>query len=466
MTTPLVSIVIRTKNEERWIAHCLEAILKQEIGDFEIILVDNASTDHTLAIAQRFPLAAIVTIDRYLPGLALNMGIRRSSGRYIVCLSAHCIPQNERWLSSLLAGFENDHVAGVYGRQLPLPYSTSVDKRDLLTIFGADRRVQLKDYFFHNANSMLRREMWERFPFDEAATNLEDRIWGKAVIDAGYRLVYEPEAAVYHQHGINQNNDPERARGVAAILEAVEADIAATLPAFLRPENSKVAAIVPVLGELRTLYGRDLFSELLAELRTSRYVHSITAISENPKVRALAEAAGVRFLTRPEHLSAADKTLGDVLAYALREVEAAGEYPESVLFANYLYPFRPQNLFDELVLEARWKGLETVFPGYVDYSDHWLIDGDGNFQRVSESPRQGGGAPRVYRSLYGLGCVVSAAVVRQGLLVGNQVGILPVRDHIFTLRLTDAPPEPRAFAEADPTSPLSQTQIFLKEFRP
>ena len=42
---PLVSIIIRTYNEERWIGFCLEAISRQTYTNYEIILVDNKSTD-------------------------------------------------------------------------------------------------------------------------------------------------------------------------------------------------------------------------------------------------------------------------------------------------------------------------------------------------------------------------------------------------------------------------------------
>jgi len=90
---PKISIIIRTKNEEDWISHCLEMIFKQDVQDFEVILVDNNSSDNTVQIAQRYPLAKIINIKNFLPGLALNMGIRESKGEYIVCLSAHCIPK-------------------------------------------------------------------------------------------------------------------------------------------------------------------------------------------------------------------------------------------------------------------------------------------------------------------------------------------------------------------------------------
>ena len=149
---PEVSIIIRTKNEERWISHCLSMVFNQDFKDFEVILVDNASTDYTVEVAKRYPLARVVNIDKFLPGLALNEGIRASSGRIIVCLSGHCVPKATDWLSTLLANFTNDPaLAGVYGRQLPVSFTDPIDKRDMLIVFGQDRRVQVKDYFFHKS---------------------------------------------------------------------------------------------------------------------------------------------------------------------------------------------------------------------------------------------------------------------------------------------------------------------------
>ena len=55
-STPLVSIIVRTKNEERWIDHCLSAIATQSIRDYEIILVDNNSDDNSVKIAKKYNL--------------------------------------------------------------------------------------------------------------------------------------------------------------------------------------------------------------------------------------------------------------------------------------------------------------------------------------------------------------------------------------------------------------------------
>ena len=245
----MISVIIRTKNEERWIRPCLEGVLNQRVDQpVEVVLVDNASTDSTVERAMAVcPDLKLVEISEFLPGLALDEGIRAATGDYFVCLSAHCPPVDERWLANLLRNLDDPKVAGVYGRQVPTRFTSAMDKRDLLLTFGLDRKVQIRDTFFHNANSMMSRAVWERFPFDEAVTNIEDRLWGRQVIDAGCCIVYEPDAAVYHHHGIHQNNRADRVRNVVRIMEdhmpEVHPDV---LGGPFDPERLEVAALIPL----------------------------------------------------------------------------------------------------------------------------------------------------------------------------------------------------------------------------
>ena len=271
---PKISIIIRTKNEEKWISHCLKSVFDQKINaTLEVIVVDNKSTDHTLEIAKRFPIKKFVEIEDFIPGKAINDGIRASSGDYIVCLSAHCIPQSDIWLKKLLINFDNNKIAGVYGRQLPLTYTDPVDKRDLLIVFGLDKRIQRKDYFFHNANSMIPRSIWEKFPFDENVTNIEDRVWGKKIIDNGFNIVYEPEASVYHHHGLHHGNTNERARKIVSIMEKVDCDSISKKPNFMSIEKINIAAVIPVIGDLvLNSSSCDSFKLVVDQLKKSKYV--------------------------------------------------------------------------------------------------------------------------------------------------------------------------------------------------
>ena len=429
---PKASIIIRTKNEEQWVKYCLKIVHAQSFKDFEVILVDNDSKDATVKVAQREGITRVVTIGEYRPGHALNRGIDLSSSDYIVCLSAHCIPQDERWLETLLGGFESEQVAGVYGRQIPVSFSTDYDKRDLLIIFGLDRRVQVKDYFFHNANSAIRRDIWEKIPFDNEATNIEDRIWAKAVISAGYHLVYEPDAVVYHHHGVHQNLDLNRVKSIVSILEKVEPAIHVnSLPETMKPEAAHIAAVCPVLGEIRYHNKDNLLERVVNELNSSRYVNSIYFLSENPEVKAAAIKLGVQFIQRPDCLFPPDKTVEDVLQFAFLEIEERGEFPDAVLYANYLFPRRPTGFFDRLVEELQYKGLDTVFGGLPDYDNYWIetpgegfgIIGDGMKPRASKRP--------LYRALYGLGTIAASPQVRRGTLIGKKIGIIIVDDSTY-----------------------------------
>lgn len=421
----LISIIIRTKNEERWIAPCLQAVFSQDHKEVEVIVVDNHSTDKTVEKAKRFPVN-VVQVDDYLPGKALNVGFKAASGEYIVCLSAHCIPVNAQWLSHLLINFEDKHVAGVYGRQEPLSFTSDFDKRDLMITFGLDRRVQIKDSFFHNANSMIRRDVWEVIPFDDKITNIEDRLWAEKVLKDGYKIVYEPLASVYHHHGIHQDRNPERCANVVRILEEHQVNNFDSRNNTLDIEKLNVTAIIPVKGESPIVAGRPLLEYTIARAKASRYLKKIIVSTDNTKTAELAISLGaeVPFL-RDASFSAARVDLERVLQYTLQELEKRDIWPDIVVSLEITFPFRDLNLIDDLIFDLVDKGLDTVIPAREEFNSCW-IEENGNFRRVDE-----GFTPRefkkpVYVAIKGLGCVTYPNFVREGQLFGNNVGMYKI----------------------------------------
>jgi rhamnosyltransferase len=422
-----ISIIIRTKNEEKWIGRCLDAVFSQKVdAEIEVILVDNNSTDHTVEVAKRYPVNKFININKFLPGKALNDGVRASTGDYIVCISAHCIPEKEDWLQALLFNFKNNFkIAGVYGRQLPLSFTDSIDKRDLLIVFGLDRRIQEKDYFFHNANSMIPRSVWEEFPFDEQVTNIEDRVWGKEVIQAGLKIIYDPEAAVYHHHGLHQGNTRERVKGVVSILENVDSASMNDLPNSMIPENQNVVAIIPIIGKLSNNNKNfDYLKNTIDNLKKSRFIKSIYCVSED---NSLSKSVGSKWIDRKSIKKADSLSLNKLLMYSLKLIETNGEFPDSILYVNYDYINRPQGIFDELVSDAQYKGCDTVFPGLVDYGHYWYHD-DEEYKQTDPSLNLRSKRDPLYKALYGLGCLSASWVLRTGKMVGGKVGILKMMD--------------------------------------
>lgn len=199
---PETSIVIRSYNEEKHLGNLLRAIQRQGYKNYEVIIVDSGSTDRTLEIAEKFPVQVVRIESRdFTFGYALNVGCQKSRGRYLVFASAHTLPVDEHWLSNLIAPFTDEKVAMVYGRQIGSDESKFSEREDFKRIFTAtpvNSRVEL--YYANNANSAVRRELWERRPFDEYLFGLEDIDWAKAMATQGYLIRYEPKAAMYHIH--------------------------------------------------------------------------------------------------------------------------------------------------------------------------------------------------------------------------------------------------------------------------
>jgi rhamnosyltransferase len=119
---------------------------------------------------------------------------------------------------------ENDSkVMGVFGRQLPQPDCNPSEKRDLLTYLGKKRvlkKLNLKNNIekerykdniekfiqFSNVNSACRYETLQKFPFNEKILMCEDQEWCRRILEAGYKVAYEPKAAVYHSHNFSIKN--------------------------------------------------------------------------------------------------------------------------------------------------------------------------------------------------------------------------------------------------------------------
>ena len=134
-------------------------------------------------------------------------------------ISGHCIPKDKFWIKNLVKNFKNKKVAGVYGKQEPLDFSKPDDVRDLIYLFGKDKKVQTKDPFFHNANSMIRKDLWKQIKFDENTKHIEDRLWAQKQINKKLKIIYEPSASVFHYHGVSHSGNIQRVSRISNILK-------------------------------------------------------------------------------------------------------------------------------------------------------------------------------------------------------------------------------------------------------
>jgi glycosyltransferase involved in cell wall biosynthesis len=196
-----VSIVIRCYNEEQHIGRLLSGIMRQTMKDVEIILVDSGSTDATLSVASRYPVRVLsISPEEFSFGRSLNMGCTAATGEFIIVASAHVYPVYRDWLAKLLAPFTSPKVALVYGKQRGEQTTQYAEHRIFAQWYPEETNLCQKHPFCNNANAAIRRELWEKVPYDEELTGLEDLDWANRMMDQGYCLAYVAEAEVVHVH--------------------------------------------------------------------------------------------------------------------------------------------------------------------------------------------------------------------------------------------------------------------------
>lgn len=196
------SIIIRAYNEEQHIYRLLTGIMEQNLGEIEIILVDSGSTDNTVEIAKKFPVQIVKILpEDFSFGRALNLGISKAHHEYIVMASAHVYPVYPDWLERLLAPFENEKIGLAYGKQRGTP-ATKFSENQVFAKWYPDESQTFQSHpFCNNANSAIRRSLWEKHPYDETISGLEDLEWANwLLLSQRYLLSYVAEAEVIHVH--------------------------------------------------------------------------------------------------------------------------------------------------------------------------------------------------------------------------------------------------------------------------
>jgi len=195
------SIVIRAYNEEKHIGRLLEGIRHQTLKDVEVILVDSGSTDSTVEIAELFG-ARVVSIppEEFSFGRSLNYGVQEATCEFIIIASAHVYPVYPDWLASLLHPFLDKQVALSYGKQRGPKSAKFSEKQIFQQWYPEMSKLHQETAFCNNANAAIQKRLWEKNPYDETLTGLEDLAWAKWAKEMGYAIAYVSEAEVIHVH--------------------------------------------------------------------------------------------------------------------------------------------------------------------------------------------------------------------------------------------------------------------------
>jgi rhamnosyltransferase len=197
--------------------------------------VDSGSTDSTVQIAERYGVKVVhIPSDEFTFGRSLNFGIQAASHEFIVIASAHVYPVYPDWLESLLRPFEDEMVALTYGKQRGPDLAKFSEKQIFHQWYPDAGNSNQETAFCNNANAAIRKSSWEKNPYDETLTGLEDLAWGKWVKEQGYKIAYVTEAEIVHIHNETPKGVYNRYRREAMALRKIYPEANFNFYDFLR----------------------------------------------------------------------------------------------------------------------------------------------------------------------------------------------------------------------------------------
>ncbi len=198
------SIVVPVHNGGKTIAACLESLLGQKTGyPYEIIVVNDGSTDNTAELVKRFKGVKLISQRQQGPAAARNNGARNAKNSVVVFVDSDCVAE-ENWLQEMLKPLEDESIAGVQGRYKSLQREF-VARLIQLEIEQRHDKMAARKFidFIGSFSASYRKSVFQEMNgFDTSfpTASGEDTDLSFRIARKGYKLFFNPRAVVVHRH--------------------------------------------------------------------------------------------------------------------------------------------------------------------------------------------------------------------------------------------------------------------------
>ena len=202
---PFVSIIVPAYNASRTIRMCIEALLSQSYdrNRYEVIIVDNVSTDKTPEIIKEYPVTYILEDKVHTSYGARNAGIRSAKGEIIFLTDSDCIPE-KNWVSAGITTFSDQKIGGVTGPTIDYQPENKLEKyiaeAKPLDCSPSFRPGKMPQAF--TCNVAYRKKIFDTVGlFDASMPGGGDvHMSWQMQLKTDYNLVYNPHMIVSHKH--------------------------------------------------------------------------------------------------------------------------------------------------------------------------------------------------------------------------------------------------------------------------
>lgn len=198
------SVIIPCHDAEKTIAAAIEALLAQTKKPDEIIIVDDGSTDSTRSTVESFgKRVKYIHQKKRGPAAARNLGARTAHFEIILFTDADCIPE-KNWVKEMVGPFADKKVSGVQGAYktkqkglIPRFAQIEIEER-----YERMKKAKELDWIGSYSAAVRRKEFLELKGYDESfpVASGEDPEFSFRLVKKGGKLVFNPNAIVYHKH--------------------------------------------------------------------------------------------------------------------------------------------------------------------------------------------------------------------------------------------------------------------------
>jgi len=308
-----VSVVIPNWNGREFIPTCLSSLRNQVYGDFELVLVDNHSTDDSVALAREtYPEAKIIRLEEnYGFAKAMNAGIRASDGEYVACLN-NDTEASPQWLCELVACMErHPQAAAIASKMLDQRNPRLIDGAgDVMTRYlrayprgrgeedAGQYDEEIEVFGASGGASLWRAEvLGELELFDEDLfAYYEDVDLSFRARLAGYECWYAPRAVVLHAGGGTSTRGADEFTHYHAVRNRWNVIVKNAPPGLLwrnahRIVVAEIFSVVRAIRERRVRFVlsayRDVLHRLPAWRRRRRVIQARRTVATKDLLRAM-----------------------------------------------------------------------------------------------------------------------------------------------------------------------------------
>ena len=262
-----LSVIIPTHNRADILELCLNKITRQQGVDFEVIVVDDGSTDHTPQVVRGFKDVIYIKQKASHQGTARNRGVKKATGDIILFIGDDILAEPGFLMQHMNVHTEypeEEIVVLGYTTWDPFldvtPYMRFLESSGwqfayhLLTPGFTTHPEPYK--FFYTSNISLKKSFFDKEKFNTkfAEYGWEDvelgyRLWKKH----GMRLYYEPDALAYHHHQLSETALENRMQTVgrsAVQFEKIQPDLP-VIPRGLKAIVLRILTLPPLLAVIK-----------------------------------------------------------------------------------------------------------------------------------------------------------------------------------------------------------------------